>query len=62
MEFMNYIKAWMEHKRPQDSIEGISTSLNRLFETRGNDKFDDSSALPDTFMGEFAPFQDNLVL
>jgi len=56
LEYMEHVKEWMRHKRPQDSAETISAALGRLFDARGNAAFD-QSAPSEVFMGEFAPFQ-----
>jgi hypothetical protein len=56
LEYMEHIKGWMRHKRPQDSAETIFAALGRLFDDRGSAAFD-QSAPSEVFMGEFAPFQ-----
>lgn len=53
---MDHIKGWMASKTHEDSMEGITTALNQLFEIRQNHFFN-SSAPSESFINEFKVFQ-----
>ncbi|KAK3898167.1 hypothetical protein C8A05DRAFT_38248 [Staphylotrichum tortipilum] len=51
-QYINHIKAWLDHKDPQDSTEAISAALHQLFNIRRNEGF--KYPVPsETFLREF---------
>lgn len=58
---MEHIQEWMKHRCAEDSTKTISVALERLFETRANHAFDGLDP-PESFMRQFAPFQDDPAL
>jgi len=51
-EYINHIKAWLDHKDPQDSIDAMSTALRQLLDVRRNEIF--KHPIPsETFLRDF---------